>query len=421
MVLANRTESQTNVLTCTTAGNGTVTDSATLTVGSAPQITIEPSPSLDGDYTVSWSAPVAPYDQTRLLEKVGSGAWGVVGTYLSTVTSKVFRNKPGGTYQYKTQQCLDVLNITRCSDLAGPKSVTVTGPTPATPATPTGPATSTGSHTVRWVAVTSATGYKLQERRNTESWTEYDEGTATSKALSGKKSGAWEYQVQACNGAVCSGWSGSLRILVSVAPPGTLTIEPSPSLDGDYTVSWSAPVAPYDQTRLLEKVGSGAWGVVGTYLSTVTSKVFRNKPGGTYQYKTQQCLDVLNITHCSDLAGPASVDCDGAADGKHQLESLDSGVRGHVDVALEFDGGDGLYAGRDRRGDERFPGTDQPDGDADERVVLHGDGRNDSDGQRHADGRVGAADNDCSLAESGRGLHGELECVGHPVLSDTLA
>ena len=307
MVLANRTESQTNVLTCTTAGNGTVTDSATLTVGSAPQITIEPSPSLDGDYTVSWSAPVAPYDQTRLLEKVGSGAWGVVGTYLSTVTSKVFRNKPGGTYQYKTQQCLDVLNITRCSDLAGPKSVTVTGPTPATPATPTGPATSTGSHTVRWVAVTSATGYKLQERRNTESWTKYDEGTATSKALSGKKSGTWEYQVQACNGAVCSGWSGSLRILVSVAPPGTLTIEPSPSLDGDYTVSWSVPVAPYDQTRLLEKVGSGAWGVVGTYLSTVTSKVFRNKPGGTYQYKTQQCLDVLNITRCSDLAGPKSV------------------------------------------------------------------------------------------------------------------
>ena len=279
-----------------------------VSVAPSGTLTIEPSPSLDGDYTVSWSAPVAPYDQTRLLEKVGSGAWGVVGTYLSTVTSKVFRNKPGGTYQYKTQQCLDVLNITRCSDLAGPKSVTVTGPTPATPATPTGPATSTGSHTVRWVAVTSATGYKLQERRNTESWTKYDEGTATSKALSGKKSGTWEYQVQACNGAVCSGWSGSLRILVSVAPPGTLTIEPSPSLDGDYTVSWSAPVAPYDQTRLLEKVGSGAWGVVGTYLSTVTSKVFRNKPGGTYQYKTQQCLDVLNITRCSDLAGPASVE-----------------------------------------------------------------------------------------------------------------
>ena len=80
----------------------------------------------------------------------------------------------------------------------------------------------------------------------------------------------------------------------------------------------------------------------------------------------------MNITHCSDLAGPASVDCDGAdagdagdaeGAGDEQLESLDSGVRGHVDV-MEFDERDGLYAGRDRRGDERFLGNGQPDGDA---------------------------------------------------------
>ena len=258
---------------------------------------------------MSWSAPVAPYDQTRLLEKVGSGAWGVVGTYLSTVTSKVFRNKPGGTYQYKTQQCLDVLNITHCSDLAGPKSVTVTGPTPATPAPPTGPPTSTGSHTVRWVAVTSATGYKLQERRNTESWTKYDEGTATSKALSGKKSGAWEYQVQACNGAVCSGWSGGLTI--EVRPLLEITIAPSPSTDGNYTVSWGAPrcfgvagLLPQICYVLQERVGqSGNWTDVPGVATTATSHAFSAKLTGTYYYQL-----VIGVRGTVVVAEPESVE-----------------------------------------------------------------------------------------------------------------
>ena len=95
-VETNRTATQTSRLYCTGPGGTSDTDSATLTVGSAPQITIVPSPSPNGNYTVSWSAPATPYDQTRLLEKVGSGAWRVVGTYLSTVTSKAFRDKRGG-------------------------------------------------------------------------------------------------------------------------------------------------------------------------------------------------------------------------------------------------------------------------------------------------------------------------------------
>ena len=375
--LTNLTESQTSELSCTTAGNGTVTDSATLTVRAAPQITIVPSPSPNGSYTVSWSAPAVVSNQTRLYEQAGDDVWRLVGTYLSTVTSKPFRNKPGGTYQYKTQLCtwfsLGNLPTLSCSDLAGPKSVTVTGPTPATPATPTGPATSAGSHTVRWVAVTNATVYKLQERRDTESWTEYDEGTATSKALSGKDEGVWEYQVQACNGAVCSGWSGSLRI--SVAPPGTLTIEPSPSLDGDYTVSWSAPLAPFYQARLHEKVGSDIWRLVGTYYgSAVTSKAFRDKPTGTYQYKTSTVFRRSEYYLLFGFGRSEECGSGPGADGKHQLESLDSGVRGHVDVALECDGRDGLYGGWDRRGDERQSGGDQPDGEPDERVVLHDGG-----------------------------------------------
>ena len=146
--LTNLTETRTSELSCTGTDETTVTDSATLTVRSAPQITIVPSPSPNGDYTVSWSAPAVVSNQTRLYEQAGDDVWRVVGTYSSAVTSKPFRNKPGGTYQYKTQLCtwfsLGNLPTLSCSDSAGPKSVTVTGPTPATPATPTGPAASTG-------------------------------------------------------------------------------------------------------------------------------------------------------------------------------------------------------------------------------------------------------------------------------------
>ena len=68
------------------------------------------------------------------------------------------------------------------------------------------------------------------------------------------------------------------------------------------------------------------------------------------------------------------MEVDSAADGKHQLESLDSGVRGHVDHKLEFDERDGLYAGRDRRGDERFYGAGQPDGEPDKCADVHDGG-----------------------------------------------
>ena len=157
--------------------------------------------------------------------------------------------------------------------------------------------------------MTSATGYKLQERRDTESWTEYDEGTATSKALSDKESGAWEYQVQACNGAVCSGWSDSL--LVSVAPPGTLTIEPSPSLDGDYTVSWGAPrcfgvggFIPQICYVLQERVdGSEEWTDVPGVATLATSYPFSAKTNGTYYYQL-----VIGVGGTVVVAGPESVE-----------------------------------------------------------------------------------------------------------------
>ena len=162
---------------------------------------------------------------------------------------------------------------------------------------------------MRWVAVTSATGYKLQERRNTESWTKYDEGTATSKALSGKKSGAWEYQVQACNGAVCSGWSGGLTI--EVRPLLEITIAPSPSTDGNYTVSWGAPrcfgvagLLPQICYVLQERVGqSGNWTDVPGVATTATSHAFSAKLTGTYYYQL-----VIGVRGTVVVAEPESVE-----------------------------------------------------------------------------------------------------------------
>ena len=304
MVLANRTESQTSVLTCTTAGNGTVTDSATLTVRAAPQITIVPSPSPNGSYTVSWSAPAVVSNQTRLYEQAGDDVWRLVGTYLSTVTSKPFRNKPGGTYQYKTQLCTWfrpgeftyslVFGFGRseeCGLWTGPPMASISW-NPST-------VEYGGTSTLSWSA-TDVTGCTVDGT---------DEETSGSRALNNlTETRTSELScTTAGNGTVTDSDTLTVR-----APVPGITIAPSPSTDGNYTVSWSAPAAASDLTRLYEREGSDDWRLEGTYISTVTSRAFMDKPGGTYWYKTQLCtllsLGNLPSFSCRDSAGPERVE-----------------------------------------------------------------------------------------------------------------
>ena len=65
--------------------------------------------------------------------------------------------------------------------------------------------------------------------------------------------------MQACNSGGCGAWSGGLTI--EVRPLLEITIAPSPSTDGNYTVSWGAPrcfgVAGVPSADMLRIAGAG--------------------------------------------------------------------------------------------------------------------------------------------------------------------
>ena len=130
-------------------------------------------------------------------------------------------NKPGGTYQYKTQQCLDVLNFTHCSDLAGPKSVTVTGPPMASISWNPSTVEYGGTSTLRWSA-TDVTGCTLDGT---------DEGTSGSRVETNRT----ESQTSELSCTTAGNGIVTDSATLTVVPLPGITIEPSLSTDGNYT------------------------------------------------------------------------------------------------------------------------------------------------------------------------------------------
>ena len=66
-------------------------------------------------------------------------------------------------------------------------------------------------------------GSRQLSRRGTarrRSWSEIHNAAATSKPVSGKTPGSWEYRVRACNAAGCSGYSGIATVAIAL-PPAT--------------------------------------------------------------------------------------------------------------------------------------------------------------------------------------------------------
>ena len=205
--------------------------------GAQAALTISPSPSTDGSYKVSWTAPASSVIDTKLYEKAGSGSYSLEGTYGSTTTSKSFSGKAAGTYSYKTQQCGTFFGSTSCWDSEGPTSVTVSAaPTPAPTASMSwDPATinSGESSTLSWSS-TNATSCTINgnTRATSGSWTTTPTRTRTDTLV--------------CTGP--GGTTGSVTATVTVNEeeeeddppdkPAKPTLTPG---DEELSVSWSAP------------------------------------------------------------------------------------------------------------------------------------------------------------------------------------
>jgi len=189
-----------------------------------------------GSFTVSWSgsANAAYY---LLEQSFNGGGWSQV--YNDSGTAKSFSVTDAGAYSYRVAAC----NSAGCSAAQTGATVTVIFPPTVVPAISLPANSSTGSYTAAWNAVPVGSTYTLQERVNGGAWNTVQDSAATSAALTGRSDGSYGYQVRACNGGGCTGWSSVAVIAVALIPP--TPNKPSISVSGPdwkpvFTLHWGA-------------------------------------------------------------------------------------------------------------------------------------------------------------------------------------
>ena len=121
---------------------------------------------------------------------------------------------------------------------------------PASPPTLSGGGTSTtGSYSLSWTGIATATTYNLQENVNGAGWTTVQNTSATSWSTSGRGSGTYQYLVYACNASGCSSTNSNVVTETVLLIPATPTVTVHQSSNGDFitaTVTWNlVPGATY--------------------------------------------------------------------------------------------------------------------------------------------------------------------------------
>jgi len=276
------------------------TGSATLGVRPAlPTVTV-PGGTINGTYSVSWTAPptATSYD---VQERLNGGAW----TTIASATTSTSISRPGnvsGSYTYQVA----AYNTYGTRGWAGSAAVTVDityGVLPTAPPSLAVPASSNnGSATLSWSATSLTTRYVVEQSNNGgTSWAQIYNSTGTSTAVSGLADGSYSYHVQSCNTYGCSAWTNGSATLVVTHPPTTAPIlsVPASSTNGSYTVSWSGVAGQVSYT-LQEQVNGGSWTTVQT--NGMTSWSTSGRGNGTYGYHVQAC----NAGGCGPWSAVAS-------------------------------------------------------------------------------------------------------------------
>lgn len=244
-----------------------------------------------GSLTVNWSASSnATY--YLLQKRQNNGSWVTHGSNITTLSAGV-NGLSDGSWDFRIQAC-NGFSWSCNSFGADSDNVTVRN-VAATPVAPTGPSSdSDGRYTLSWSKPSgTVTYYELEERKNNSgSWTSVATTSTTSKELSGRSDGAYDYRVRACNGYAwaCSGWSAisaDVNVLHLPSVPGTITA-PGNNTTGVITVNWSAASGQVTDYRL-EEQNNGTWTQVATTNAATTSISLSNRADSTYYYQVRAC------------------------------------------------------------------------------------------------------------------------------------
>ncbi|EIL97953.1 hypothetical protein RHOFW104T7_06615 [Rhodanobacter thiooxydans] len=278
------------------AASGAVTVDTTYgVVPTAPASLTVPASSSTGGATLSWSASSLTTSYTLQQSNTGGASWSAA--YTGSGTNAALSGLADGSYLYRVQAC----NTYGCSTwTAGSATLVVTHPPTTAPTVNTPASSASGSYTVSWGAVGTATSYTLQEQINGGTWTTIQTSSATSKAISGKGNGTYGYKVQACNVGGCGPWSatGSTTVLLPPVAPASITVPATSS--GSIAVSWTASATATSYT-LQQRLGTGSWGTV--YTGAATSSTRTVTVSGSYTYQVQAC----NASGCSAYRASTAV------------------------------------------------------------------------------------------------------------------
>ena len=189
------------VQACNAAGCSTASNSATVTVllvPPAPSLSVNETASSNGSFTLRWNATAGASSYT--VQQSGASS----ATYNNVTGTSWTANLSGdGNYTYAVKAC----NASGCSATSNAVTVTVL----VAPASVTAPPTViTGNpFVVSWSGVGGATGYTLRQTdTDTGVVKTFAEG-GTSTTINGLVLGFYQYAVQACSAAGCSGWTNA--------------------------------------------------------------------------------------------------------------------------------------------------------------------------------------------------------------------
>jgi len=284
------------VQACNSSGCGPWSSTGNTTVllpPGAPTLST-PINNTNGSYTVSWTT-VSTATSYTLQEQVNGGAWNNVQS--SAGISWGASGKANGTYGYRVQAC----NVSGCSGWSGVGNTTVLFPPSSAPSLSVPGSNTTGSYTVSWSGVATASSYTLQERVNGGGWTTVQANGAGSWGTGGRPSGSYGYQVQACNASGCGPWSAVATVTVLLPPSSAPPLYvPSNSTNGSYTISWNGVTDGATYT-LQEQINGGGWTTVQANSSGNWSTSGRGN--GNYGYHVQAC----NASGCGPWSGVGTV------------------------------------------------------------------------------------------------------------------
>uniref|UniRef100_UPI000FCA820E SpvB/TcaC N-terminal domain-containing protein n=1 Tax=Pseudidiomarina mangrovi TaxID=2487133 RepID=UPI000FCA820E len=256
--------------------------------GSINSISVSPSISHDGHYTVSWSAAsgmvTSGFDTWGYeLHEFNSGVLTQTLLISPTATTYAVSGQSNGSYQYQVRGC----NLQGGEPYCGPHSsisntvVVDTGVMPPSSILAPTAINSDGAYTISWgSSSTSAVTYELEERFKpygspvVHSWTQIYAGTALSKSVSGRTDGEWEYQVRACNSASCSAYltANAVTVWHPIPTAPSEVTAPVETSQSTYLVSWTASTSSYaDSYQISNRHESGTWSVWANASGTSTN------------------------------------------------------------------------------------------------------------------------------------------------------